>query len=188
MALGQKQQQPVDEFQCPQKPGFYADPIQCDLYYHCTADGELTEKLCPDGLLFDDSNPSHEKCDTSINVNCGQRTLQREYSSGPIRLFYLHLYPTQIRSLAYISPPLLPISNRIFIYSTRHRYLSFHPLLLRPNSFLLILFHLSPSLSYSSSFDMFKPSRSFLSHSRDYVLTIFLFLFAYLMFNTLIHV
>lgn len=75
-ALGQQQ---ADEFQCPEKAGFYPDQLQCDLYYHCTKDGELVEKLCPDGLLFDDSNPSHEKCDTSINVDCGQRTAQREY-------------------------------------------------------------------------------------------------------------
>lgn len=73
LALGQQQ-----NFQCPQKSGYYADQIQCDLYYHCSVDGELTEKLCPDGLLFDDTSPSHEKCDTSINVDCGQRTVQRK--------------------------------------------------------------------------------------------------------------
>lgn len=72
-------QQQNDEFQCPQKPGFYPDPVQCDLYYHCTKEGEIVEKLCPDGLLFDDSKSSHEKCDNSVNVDCGQRTLQREF-------------------------------------------------------------------------------------------------------------
>lgn len=98
LALGQQQQQQQnDEFQCPQKSGFYPDPIQCDLYYHCTADGELTEKLCPDGLLFDDTNPSHEKCDTSINVECGQRTTQRErktkkcHNNNGVRLTYANL-------------------------------------------------------------------------------------------------
>lgn len=76
LALGQQQNN--REFQCPEKPGFYADQIQCDLYYHCSVDGELTEKLCPDGLLFDDTSPSHERCDTSVNVDCGQRTVQQE--------------------------------------------------------------------------------------------------------------
>lgn len=66
------------DFKCPQKDGYYPDPIQCDLYYHCHR-GELEEKLCPDGLLFDDTNPSHERCDTSVNVECGERNELRKY-------------------------------------------------------------------------------------------------------------
>lgn len=65
------------DFKCPQKDGYYPDPIQCDLYFHCSR-GEVEEKLCPDGLLFDDSNPSHERCDTSVNVECGDRTELRK--------------------------------------------------------------------------------------------------------------
>ncbi|XP_065202160.1 protein obstructor-E-like [Planococcus citri] len=60
------------EFKCPPKNGFYPDPIQCDLYYHCYS-GELEEKLCPDGLVFDDSNPNHERCDIPVNVDCVDR-------------------------------------------------------------------------------------------------------------------
>lgn len=66
-------------FNCPQKNGFYPDSIQCDLYYHCQ-DGEAEEKLCPDGLLFDDNNPSKERCDTRHNVDCGDRNELREYT------------------------------------------------------------------------------------------------------------
>jgi hypothetical protein len=68
----------AQEFKCPDKDGYYPDPVQCDLYYHCFR-GEVEEKLCPDGLLFDDTNPSHERCDTSVNVECGDRTELREY-------------------------------------------------------------------------------------------------------------
>lgn len=65
------------QFKCPEKNGYFPDPIQCDLYYHCSR-GVAEEKLCPDGLLFDDSNPSHERCDTSVNVECGDRTELRK--------------------------------------------------------------------------------------------------------------
>ncbi|XP_008480568.1 protein obstructor-E-like [Diaphorina citri] len=68
-------------FKCPVdklKNSYYPDSIQCDLYYHCS-DGQLVEeKLCPDGLLFDDSNPAHERCDTNVNVECGERTELQE--------------------------------------------------------------------------------------------------------------
>ncbi|KAG8298657.1 Chitin binding Peritrophin-A domain [Homalodisca vitripennis] len=65
------------DFKCPDKDGYYPDPIQCDLYYHCHR-GDIEEKLCPDGLLFDDTNPSHERCDTAVNVECGDRTELQE--------------------------------------------------------------------------------------------------------------
>ncbi|CAB3378179.1 Hypothetical predicted protein [Cloeon dipterum] len=37
--------------QCPERNGRFADPRQCDKYVECQ-EGEATEKLCPDGLLF----------------------------------------------------------------------------------------------------------------------------------------
>uniref|UniRef100_A0A069DPZ6 Putative chitin binding peritrophin-a domain protein n=1 Tax=Panstrongylus megistus TaxID=65343 RepID=A0A069DPZ6_9HEMI len=67
-------------FRCPDKNGFYPDPVQCDLYYHCVG-GEAEEKLCPDGLLFDDGNPSHERCDTPVNVDCEDRDQLQEPKS-----------------------------------------------------------------------------------------------------------
>lgn len=60
------------EFKCPQKNGYYPDDIQCDLYYHCYG-GAAEQKLCPDGLVFDDVNSSHERCDIPVNVDCGER-------------------------------------------------------------------------------------------------------------------
>jgi len=64
-------------FKCPEKNGFFADPEQCDLYYECQ-DGVPEPKLCPDGLLFEDGNPNHEKCDYPFNVECGDREFVQE--------------------------------------------------------------------------------------------------------------
>ncbi|GBP70462.1 Protein obstructor-E [Eumeta japonica] len=65
---------------CPED-GFFADAEQCDKYYQCR-DGEITEKLCPDGMVFNDYNPDDEKCDLPINIDCSQRPkLQTPISS-----------------------------------------------------------------------------------------------------------
>lgn len=69
----------AQDFKCPQKNGYYPDPIQCDLYYHCFQ-GEAEEKLCPDGLVFDDANVNHERCDIPVNVDCGDRKELRMYN------------------------------------------------------------------------------------------------------------
>ncbi|XP_023719014.1 protein obstructor-E [Cryptotermes secundus] len=61
------------QFKCPEKTGYFPDPVQCDLYYKCKQ-GEAEEKLCPDGLVFDDSNPSQARCDIPANVECGDRS------------------------------------------------------------------------------------------------------------------
>ncbi|XP_019872962.2 protein obstructor-E [Aethina tumida] len=60
------------QFKCPQRTGFFPDPDQCDLYYICSQ-GSYEEKLCPDGLVFDDTDPNHERCDIPANVECGDR-------------------------------------------------------------------------------------------------------------------
>ncbi|KAG8034309.1 hypothetical protein G9C98_007385 [Cotesia typhae] len=60
-------------FTCPKKDGQYEDPVQCDKYYDCE-DGIATEKLCPDGLVFDPLNRKINKCDQPFNVECGDRT------------------------------------------------------------------------------------------------------------------
>lgn len=65
-------------FKCPERTGFFPDPVQCDLYYVCSK-GEYEEKLCPDGLVFDDRDPNHERCDIPANVDCGERTALRKY-------------------------------------------------------------------------------------------------------------
>ncbi|XP_077296185.1 protein obstructor-E-like [Arctopsyche grandis] len=66
-----------EEFQCPERTGFYPDPYQCDLYYSCTQ-GKAETKLCPDGLVFSDKSSNHEHCDIPLNVECGDRTELQE--------------------------------------------------------------------------------------------------------------
>jgi len=63
--------------------GFYPDPEQCDLYYVCN-NGKLTEvpKQCQDGLLFDEQDPTAEKCDYPFNVDCGAREFISEPEPG----------------------------------------------------------------------------------------------------------
>ncbi|XP_018330078.1 protein obstructor-E [Agrilus planipennis] len=70
------------EFKCPKQSGYYPDPIQCDLYYDCV-DGIPEEKLCPDGLVFEDSDPKYERCDIPTNVECGERTELQEPKPTP---------------------------------------------------------------------------------------------------------
>lgn len=66
------------QFKCPQKTGYFPDAVQCDLYYQCSK-GNFEEKLCPDGLVFDDTDPNHERCDIPANIDCGDRTELRKY-------------------------------------------------------------------------------------------------------------
>jgi len=55
---------------CPEKNGFFADALQCDRYYECK-DFNITDKLCPDGMVFADL--SIERCDFPFNVDCKDR-------------------------------------------------------------------------------------------------------------------
>lgn len=68
------------ESECPEPDGFFADASQCDKYYACS-DNKITEKLCPDGMVFNDFNSAHEKCDLPLNIDCSQRSALREYIS-----------------------------------------------------------------------------------------------------------
>ncbi|KAF2883115.1 hypothetical protein ILUMI_23056 [Ignelater luminosus] len=58
--------------QCPEPYGYFADAEQCDKYYECS-DGQITEKLCPDGMVFNDFSSEYEKCDLPFNIDCTQR-------------------------------------------------------------------------------------------------------------------
>ena len=69
------------QFNCPEKNGFFPDPEQCDKYYECV--GEVPEeKFCPDGLLFEASDPNSELCDYPFNVDCGAREYVRKFLSN----------------------------------------------------------------------------------------------------------
>lgn len=65
---------------CPEPDGFFADAEQCDKYYACV-DGEMTEKLCPDGMVFNDYSSDQEKCDLPYNIDCSKRSQLRELIS-----------------------------------------------------------------------------------------------------------
>lgn len=63
--------------QCPESDGYFADAEQCDKYYHCS-NGQITEKLCPDGMVFNDFSHEYEKCDLPYNIDCSARPKLRE--------------------------------------------------------------------------------------------------------------
>ncbi|XP_073823985.1 obstructor-B [Musca autumnalis] len=58
--------------QCPESDGFFPDSEQCDKYYACV-DGVATEKLCADGMVFNDYSSHEEKCDLPYNIDCSKR-------------------------------------------------------------------------------------------------------------------
>lgn len=64
--------------ECPEPDGFFADAEQCDKYYACR-DGKFTEKLCPDGMVFNDYSSEEEKCDLPFNIDCSSRSKLREF-------------------------------------------------------------------------------------------------------------
>ncbi|XP_056643143.1 protein obstructor-E-like [Diorhabda sublineata] len=63
--------------QCPEPDGYFADAEQCDKYYHCN-NGKITEKLCPDGQVFNDYSSEYEKCDLPFNIDCSSRPKLQE--------------------------------------------------------------------------------------------------------------
>ncbi|XP_076065205.1 protein obstructor-E-like [Oratosquilla oratoria] len=70
------------QFTCTDN-GFYPDPKQCDKYYDCNR-GEMTEMLCPDGLVFDSSlSPAVQQCTYPFMVQCPENSiLQPPQPSG----------------------------------------------------------------------------------------------------------
>nr|ACO14568.1 Peritrophin-1 precursor [Caligus clemensi] len=54
---------------------FTPDEVQCDKYYECNIKGEVQEKLCLDGLMFD---VKRERCDYPAKVICGDRKKLQE--------------------------------------------------------------------------------------------------------------
>lgn len=63
--------------ECPEPNGYFADGFQCDKYYECI-EGAITEKLCPDGMVFNDYNIQVEKCDLPFNIDCSTRSELRK--------------------------------------------------------------------------------------------------------------
>ncbi|ROT69666.1 putative peritrophin-44-like [Penaeus vannamei] len=67
---------------CPSPNGYFADSVQCDKYYDCV-DDVLTEKLCPDGMAFNDLNPRIEKCDFTFQNRPSPRGVPRQNGYFP---------------------------------------------------------------------------------------------------------
>lgn len=65
---------------CPEPDGYFADAEQCDKYYACN-NGRIAERLCPDGMVFNDFDISQEKCDLPYNIDCSTRSKLRKFSS-----------------------------------------------------------------------------------------------------------
>jgi len=66
---------------CPEANGFFPDSEQCDKYHSCY-EGTSTERLCADGMVFNDYSPLEEKCDLPYNIDCTKRSkLQTPISS-----------------------------------------------------------------------------------------------------------
>jgi len=84
-------------FRCPERDGYFPDPVQCDKYYDCL-DDIPEDRLCPDGLVFDPFSRKREPCDHYFNVDCGDR-LELQPPKGPSDLcprlngFYSHPDP-----------------------------------------------------------------------------------------------
>ncbi|XP_065202204.1 protein obstructor-E-like [Planococcus citri] len=68
----------VLEGDCPESDGFFADAQQCDKYYECRDGKVVAERLCADGMVFNDFSPQHEKCDLPFNIDCSQRPKLQE--------------------------------------------------------------------------------------------------------------
>lgn len=62
---------------CPEDDGFYADSLQCDKYYECE-DGVPKEKLCPDGLVFDEKSKESAICSFPSVADCKGRPERQE--------------------------------------------------------------------------------------------------------------
>ena len=104
---------PVFDSECPLRDGVFADAFQCDRYYECR-DYQITEKLCPDGLVFNDISPTLGRCDQIFSVNCtGREDRQDAQPTGdcPRRNgYYAHPDPANCGSFVHCVDG---VSNRV---------------------------------------------------------------------------
>jgi len=70
--------------ECPEPNGFYADAVQCDRYYECK-NSTISDKLCPDGLVFDELSTFHTAtCSFPFSVDCTGRTELQKAHPTPL--------------------------------------------------------------------------------------------------------
>lgn len=58
------------------------------------SDGKMNERLCPDGMVFNDYSSDQEKCDLPYNIDCSKRPKLREYHSSnviSVNLIFINL-------------------------------------------------------------------------------------------------
>jgi len=84
----------IENLECTPKIGKYTveDPVQCDKFYECGTNGKLTEKLCPDGFVYDIPGRS---CNHPQRVECKDRTELQEPQ----------VFPGCPRRNGYFNPP-----------------------------------------------------------------------------------
>lgn len=74
--------------QCLEKNARYAVSDQCDKYFECS-DGEAEEKLCSDGLLFNDKvGVFNDPCQYPIDVNC---TTRPRIQPAQVRILFIFI-------------------------------------------------------------------------------------------------
>eukprot|EP00092_Neocalanus_flemingeri_P008643 GFUD01009312.1.p1 GENE.GFUD01009312.1~~GFUD01009312.1.p1 ORF type:complete len:281 (+),score=64.49 GFUD01009312.1:77-919(+) len=84
-----------ERMECTPKIGKYKveDPVQCDKFHECDTNGKLTEKLCPDGFVYD--IPGHS-CNHPQRVECKDRTGELQEPQ---------VFPGCPRRNGYFNPP-----------------------------------------------------------------------------------
>ncbi|RWS07399.1 hypothetical protein B4U79_07846 [Dinothrombium tinctorium] len=85
-------------FVCPENFGFFPHHKSCDKYYSCD-NGTATLKVCGNGLVFADDDPSRENCAYPFSVDCGDRTDLEPPISTPNcpRLYGIFPHPSNCR-------------------------------------------------------------------------------------------
>lgn len=68
----------LNDPECVESEGFFPDADQCDKYHVCSEGKVIETKLCPDGMIFNDFSPVHEKCDLPFNIDCSRRPKLQE--------------------------------------------------------------------------------------------------------------
>lgn len=91
----------------------YEDPIQCDKFYHCE-DGIATEKLCPDGLVFDPLNRKVNKCDQPFNVDCGNRLELRKLNRTATAIRYALIMEMYLIRIPLLIPNIFTHLLRVY--------------------------------------------------------------------------
>lgn len=102
--------------------------MQCDKYYECI-DGRATERLCPDGLVFDPTIRKINKCDQPFNVDCGDRV---ELRKCPPRT--PHGHTVTLDSRFTVPPTRHPLQNLRAVTTCAHGATASSPIRIRPSA------------------------------------------------------